>query len=33
MNIENKSFIKIDETTNWVIQKYYPPINEEYLEL
>jgi len=33
INIENKSFIKIDKTTSWVIQKYSSSINEEYLEL
>jgi len=33
MNIEKLSFIEIDETTSWTIQKYSSPSNEEYLEL
>ena len=32
MKIENKSFIQIDETTNWTIQKYGSSLNEECFE-
>jgi hypothetical protein len=32
MNIENTSFIQIDETTSWIIQKHSSSLNEEYLE-
>jgi hypothetical protein len=32
MNIENKSFIDVNESTSWEIQKYSSPTNEEYLE-
>jgi hypothetical protein len=33
MNIENTSFIKIDEETSWTIQKYSSSLNEECLEI
>ena len=33
MNIEKTSFIQIDETTSWTIQKYSDSHNEGYLEL
>jgi hypothetical protein len=32
IKIENKSFIQIDETTNWSIQKYESSLNENYFE-
>jgi len=33
MNTDNISFIQINETTSWTVQKHYSSLSEDYLEI